>query len=52
MNYLIIIFKIVSVVKAISSFLKRNLEANLESSQSNINIDEIPGTSGQKKRKQ
>ena len=40
--------KIVSVVKAINRFLKRNLEANLESSQSNINTDEIPGTSFKK----
>ena len=30
-------------------FLKRNLEADLESSQSNINTDEIFGTTGQKK---
>ena len=39
-------FKIVSVVKAINRFLKKNLEADLKSSQSNINTDEIPRTSG------
>ena len=32
--------------------MKRNLEVSLESSQSNVNTDEIPGTSGQKRRKQ
>ena len=36
----------VSVAKAINRFLKRNLEADLESNQSNINTDDIPETSG------
>ena len=31
-------------------FLKRNVEADFESSQSNIDADEIPGTNGKKSK--
>ena len=48
---LIIIFKKVILEKAMDRFLKKNLEANSESSPSNIDADQIPGTSGRKNAK-